>query len=99
MFNALKYIKGLEAAGVAREQAEAHVQLVIAAIEDGVATKADILELKGEFLKVGGEFDKVRAEISASKSDVIFKLGTIMVTCCTLGFTAMGILIAVVALK
>lgn len=107
MFNALKYIKGLEAAGVAREQAEAHAQLVIAAIEDEVATKSDLAEFKGGMAKDFAEFKTgtsedfadFKVEIEAMKSEIIFKLGALIVACGTLGFAALGVLIALVATK
>ncbi len=79
MFNALKYIKVLEAAGFGRDQAEAQVQLVMAAIEEEVATKSDIAELRADF----AEF----------KADIIFKLGALMIACSTIGFAALGLLI------
>lgn len=76
MFDALKYTKNLEAAGVPREQAEAQVQLVIAAIEDEVATKNDIAQLKQQMTEL--------------KADIIFQLGALIVTCTTLGFSGIG---------
>jgi hypothetical protein len=91
MFNALKYIKSLEAVGFHREQAEAQVQLVIAAIEDEVATKSELNEFRNE---VKAEFAHLRAEISDLKSDLVFKLGALFVGFNTLGFGLVGILIA-----
>ena len=60
MFNALKYIRNLEAVGIRREQAEAQVQLVLDAIGDEVATKTDMAELKSE----------LKTEIAAVKSEL-----------------------------
>lgn len=130
MFNALKYIKGLEAVGFRRDQAEAQVQLVIDAIEEDVATKGDINEVKGEIASVRGEvaqlrgemgdlrgemgelrgafaelraeFAELRAEITAEiiviknqlpllETKIVFRLGTVMVTCTTLIIAAMGL--------
>ena len=94
MFNALKYIKALEAAGVGREQAEAQVQLVFAAIEDEVASKRDILELRSDFAKLRSEFAELRSEFSQFKSEIVLKLGTLIVACSTIGFGAIGLLIS-----
>lgn len=41
MFNAMKYIRDLEAAGFERNQAEAQVQMVLDAIEGEMVTKND----------------------------------------------------------
>lgn len=48
MFNTLKYSKALEATGVSREQAEAHVQMMAEIVEDELATKQDVKDLKNE---------------------------------------------------
>lgn len=81
MFNALKYIKSLESVGLSRPQAEAHVELVMKAIEEQVATKSDMIEMRTElghvckdldqgFTKLALEIDKVRFESSQNLSDV-----------------------------
>ncbi len=107
MFNALKYIKVLEGVGFGRDQAEAQVQLVMAAIEEEMATKSDILEvrtdfaklrgefgeLKGEFAGLRGEFAEFKIKLTELQSTVIFKLGAITIACSTIGFTALGLLI------
>ena len=46
MFNTLKYTKQLEEAGIAREQAEAHIQIIAEIIEVDVATKNDLRDLE-----------------------------------------------------
>ncbi len=46
MFNTLKYSKILEATGVSREQAEAHIQIMAEIVEDDLATKQDLKELE-----------------------------------------------------
>jgi hypothetical protein len=71
MFNALKYIKALQDVGFPREQAEAQVQLVIDSFQENMATKSDLAELKAEF----------RAEISELKTDLVFRLGGLIVFC------------------
>ena len=46
MNNTLKYVKALESAGISREQAEVHVQLVTEIMEGDLATKQDIKNLE-----------------------------------------------------
>lgn len=46
MFNALNFTKMLEQAGVPRQQAEAHVQMLAAVVESELATKSDLLLLR-----------------------------------------------------
>lgn len=42
MFNTLSYAKKLEDAGVTREQAEVHVQIIAEIVEDELTTKQDL---------------------------------------------------------
>jgi hypothetical protein len=44
MINTLRYTKSLEAVGVSREQAEAHVLILAEVFENNVATKQDLKE-------------------------------------------------------
>ena len=46
MFDTLKYSKVLEAAGVARDQAEAHVRIIAEIVEGDLGTKQDLKELE-----------------------------------------------------
>jgi hypothetical protein len=46
MFDTLKYSRVLEAAGVARDQAEAHVKIIAEIVEDDLTTKQDLRELE-----------------------------------------------------
>lgn len=64
MFNAFKYIKVLEAVGFGRDQAEAQVELVLAAIEDEVASKGDILEVRTDFTKLRAEFGELKGDFA-----------------------------------
>ena len=48
MFDTLKYSKVLEAAGISRVQAEAHIQIVSEIVEGDLATKQDIKDLQSE---------------------------------------------------
>jgi hypothetical protein len=52
MFNTLSYTKKLEQAGVSREQAEAHVQIIAEIVEGDLSTKQDIKDLKDEMQKM-----------------------------------------------
>lgn len=46
MFHTLRYVKKLEAAGVSRQQAEAHVQIIADIIDADFFTKRDARELE-----------------------------------------------------
>lgn len=46
MFNTLRYVKKLEAAGITREHTEAHVQILADIIEDNLFTKRDGKDLE-----------------------------------------------------
>jgi hypothetical protein len=85
MFNALKYIKNLENVGFPREQAEAQVQLVIDSFQENVATKSDLAELKSEIkTEIAGlkaEFAEVGSKIAEMKTELVFRLGSIIVLC------------------
>lgn len=104
MFNALKYIKSLEAVGFVREQAEAQVQLVLDAIEEEVATKSDISEIRSDFAilrsdvisevaKVKTDIAEFKADVSGFKNEIVFKLGALIVTGFTLATGLIGFLL------
>ena len=63
MFNALKYIQILETVGFRRDQAEAQAHLVMAAINDEVATKSDMSEMRSQFAELKAEFAGLRANV------------------------------------
>jgi len=46
LINTLEYAKRLEAAGVSRKQAEAHIQIISNVVEVDMATKQDLKELE-----------------------------------------------------
>ncbi len=52
MFDTLRYSKILEAVGLSRDQAEAHVKIIAEIVEGELATKQDIKELKDEMIKL-----------------------------------------------
>lgn len=82
MFNALDYTKKLEEVGVPREQAEAHVQMVIQILEGDMATKADIqiakTDLKSDIIAVRNELQvemqllrtELKSDIAAVRNDM-----------------------------
>ena len=74
MFNALRYIKVLESVGFGREQAEAQVQLVMAAIEEEVASKSDMAEVRADFAELKSDlksdFAKLRSEFAEVKLEL-----------------------------
>lgn len=71
-FDTLKYVRQLEAAGIAPQQAEAFVtaqrDILSEALDTQLATKADISDLRHDLreLKTG-----VKTDISEAKSDTI----------------------------
>lgn len=46
MFDTLRYSKTLEAVGISREHAEAHIKIIAEIIEGDLATKQDLRELE-----------------------------------------------------
>lgn len=52
MFDTLKYSKTLEAVGISKDQAEAHIRIIAEIVEGDLATKQDIYELKNEMQKL-----------------------------------------------
>ena len=74
MFDTLRYSKALEAVGVSRDQAEAHIKIIAEIVEGDLATKADVRELKDEMQKL--------------EYRLIIKLGSIIVATITLAIAA-----------
>lgn len=52
MFDTLRYSRSLEAAGVSREQAEAHVRIIAEIVEGELATKQDIRHLEEKMIQL-----------------------------------------------
>lgn len=74
LFSTLRYSKALEAVGVSRDQAEAHIKIIAEIVEGDLATKADVRELKDEMQKL--------------EYRLIIKLGSIIVATITLAIAA-----------
>jgi hypothetical protein len=52
MFDTLKYSRILEAVGVSRDQAEAHVKIIAEIVEGELATKHDIERLENKLIQL-----------------------------------------------
>ncbi len=52
MFDTLKYSKILEAVGITRDQAEAHIKIIAEIVEGDLATKQDIRELENKLIQM-----------------------------------------------
>ncbi len=98
MFNTLMYTKKLEQAGMAREQAEAQMQILAEILEVDVATKSDIKNLEHQIAnldlrmssletKLGSKIDTYRSEFKNElillEHRLITKLGTVIVVTAT----------------
>lgn len=68
MFNTLLYTKRLEAVGLTREVAEAHVELLAEVVETNLATRDDLSVLAKE----------LRHEMREMESRLIIKMGAMM---------------------
>jgi len=75
--NTLKYAKKLEEVGFTREQAEMTIGILNEVVESNLATKQDLKDLSEE---VKHEFAHIRHEMQELKSELIIKLGAMMVT-------------------
>lgn len=83
MFDTLRYSKVLEAAGISRDQAEAHIKIIAEIVEGDLATKQDVRELKDEMQKL--------------EYRLVIKLGSIVVATITLAIAATATLMKLFA--
>ena len=90
MIDTLKYTRELESAGLNPKQAEKMVRAQMNMITDSVATKADLYELR---LEMNEKFANIDSRLNSLESDLILKLGGVMVTCLFLGFAGLGLAI------
>lgn len=67
MLNTLRYTKSLEEVGVAREQAEVHMQIITEVIESELATKQDMKDLKSELKQ---EMQELRHEMQSLRVEL-----------------------------
>jgi hypothetical protein len=75
MNNTLKYVKILESAGIAREQAEAHVQIITELTEGSLATKQDIKNLENKW---DTSLERLDHKMLQLEYRLTIKLGTIV---------------------
>jgi len=68
MINTLGYVKKLQEAGVSREQAEAHIEIVSEMMDSNFATKQDLKDLAQE----------LRHELALLEQRLTIRLGTIV---------------------
>lgn len=72
MFDTLKYSRILEAVGVTRDQAEAHIKIIAEIVEDDLATKQDIRDIRNDLILLEHRLlIKVTAATTASISFVL----------------------------
>ncbi len=94
MFNTLMYTKKLEQAGMAREQAEAQMQILAEILEVDVATKNDIKNLEHQIANLDLRMSSLETKIDTYRSEfknelillehrLITKLGTVIVVTAT----------------
>ncbi len=75
MFNAIKYTQELEKAGFTRKQADASLNLLIEAMTENFATKADLKELE---MKMESGFQSMDLKLQLLESRLTIKLGAMM---------------------
>lgn len=75
MFDSLMYAKKLEEAGLTREQAEVHVQMLTDVVNSNLATRQDLKDLRGD---LRAETAGLHAELRALEYRMTIKLGTIV---------------------
>lgn len=71
MQNSLKYAKFLEEAGLPRNVAEAHIEILTEIVGDEMATKADIFEIRTNFVKAHSDKTEMKTDVSQLKSDMV----------------------------
>lgn len=73
MFDSLMYAKKLEEAGLTREQAEAHVQMLTDVVNSNLATRQDLKDLRGD---LRADIARVRTELKTEIAQVRTELKT-----------------------
>lgn len=90
MSNALKYIKSLEAAGFARAQAEAQVEMVLDVLEGDLVTKSDLLVIQET---INARFAAVDSRFAELELRLTTRLGLAIVASTTVLLSVLGYLI------
>lgn len=75
--NTLMYAKKLEEVGFSREQAEMTIGILNEVVESNLATKQDLRDLRSELRQ---DLEGIRHDMQMLKSELIIKLGAMMVT-------------------
>ena len=65
MFNSLKYAKILEGAGIPRNQAETHIQIISEVLEEELATKRDVENIQNDIHVLSTRVDKMDDRMSS----------------------------------
>lgn len=79
MFNTLKYANILEEAGVSREQAETHVQIVSEIMNNHLATQQDLKDMRFELqAEMQALRSEVKSDLAILEQRMTVKLGTIV---------------------
>jgi len=79
MINTLLYTKKLEAVGLTREVAEAHVEILVEVVENNFATKDDLKQAVKD----------LRHEIRELESRLVIRLGAVMGAMFTIFFAVL----------
>lgn len=78
MINSLKYAKQLEEAGLTREQAETHMQIITEVMETNLATKQDMQETRQEIkdleTRIDRRFTSFESSVHLQFQDVLNKI-------------------------
>ena len=89
MFDSLKYAKELEAVGVSREQAEAHIHIIAEIVEGELATKQDIQKLD---LRLEGLSDRFENKLVELEYRLVVKICTVVGAMITLAIAVIAAL-------
>lgn len=94
MFNSLKYAKILEDAGLPRNQAETHIQILSDVIGEEMATKDDIRRLESQISSLATKEDvrEFNYKLQSLEHRMTLKLGGLMAAFLATGLTAAKIL-------
>ena len=95
-FDTLQYARSLEAAGVPREQAEAHAEALIEVLSAELVTKADLVRIEERLAAFRGELLTALERVHADNARLETRLTRAVWTAASLG-GLVGSLVVVVA--
>lgn len=97
MCNSLKYAKILEDAGLPRNQAEIHIQIISEVLEEELASKEDIRVLQADLKSLEAKFDNkllhIEDKFEKLEYRLVFKLGSLMVVLFSGAIGAMSLIL------